>query len=296
MVESWKGDAEGMLTFTGLFSAAVAALLAVSVQDIRPNPQDTSAFYLAHIYQQSSTQPNGSRPSIPLSLSDPTEPFSPPTSSVWVNGLWFLSLVISLSCALLATLLLQWARRYERVAYPRYRPQRRARIRAFYKKGVEKWRIPRAVEVLPMLLHISLFLFFGGLSVFLFGVNRTIFKTVTAWIGFCVISYACISLFPVLHKNSLYFTPLSVLFSFCLTGIRYLFFLVFFRLQSFPHIDDLVRKLHSSRHPGEVHLDDFFSRSMIKTAEEYAFKLKPDIDHGSLLWTFESLDEDADLE
>ncbi|KAN0126401.1 hypothetical protein V8E52_000041, partial [Russula decolorans] len=132
MVEGWKGDAEGMLTFTGLFSAAVAALLAVSIPDIRPNSQDTSAFYLAHIYQQSSTQQNGSQPSIPSTLSDPTLPFSPPTSSVWVNGLWFLSLVVSLSCALLATLLLQWARRYERVAYPPYRPQKRARIRAFY--------------------------------------------------------------------------------------------------------------------------------------------------------------------
>jgi hypothetical protein len=268
----------------------------VSIQDIRPNSQDTSAFYLAHIYQQSSTQPNGSRPSIPSSLSDPTKPFSPPSSSVWVNGLWFLSLVISLSCALLATLLLQWARRYERVANPRHRPQRRARIRAFYKQGVEKWRIPRAVEVLPMLLHISLFLFFAGLSVFLFGVNRTIFKTVTAWISFIVISYACLSLFPVIHKNSLYFTPLSVLFSFCLTGLRYLFFLVFFRLRSFPRMANLIHKLHSSRDPEDVHLDDFFSRSMIKTAEEYAFKLKPDIDHKSLLWTFESLDEDEDFE
>ena len=268
----------------------------MSIQDIRSNPQDISAFYLAHIYQQSSTQPNGSRPSIPSTLSDPTEPFSPPTSSVWVNGLWFLSLVISLSCALLATLLLQWARRYERIAYPRYRPHRKARIRAFYKKGVERWRIPRAVEVLPILLHISLFLFFSGLSVFLFGVHPTIFKIVTAWISFIVISYACLSLFPVIHKNSLYFTPLSVLFSFCLTGIRYLFFFVFFRLRSFSHINNLMHKLLSSRPQGEVHLDDFFSRSMVKTAEEYAFKLDPEIDHGSLSWTFESLDEDADLE
>ena len=268
----------------------------MSIQDIRPNPQNISAFYLAHIYQQSATQPNGSRPSIPSTLSDPTEPFSPPTSSVWVNGLWFLSLVISLSSALLAIQILQWARRYERVAYPRYRPHKTARIRAFYKKGVERWRIPQAVEVIPVLLHISLFLFFSGLSVFLFGVHPTIFKIVTAWISLTVFSYACLSLFPVLHKNCLYFTPLSVLFSFCLTGIRYLFFLVFFRLRSFSHIDNLIHRLLSSRLRGEVHLDDFFSRSMIKTAEEYAFKLDPEIDHRLLLWTFRSLDEDADLE
>jgi len=34
-----------------LFSAAVAGLLAVSVLDLRPNSQDTSASYLAKIYQ-----------------------------------------------------------------------------------------------------------------------------------------------------------------------------------------------------------------------------------------------------
>ncbi|KAI0271106.1 hypothetical protein BGY98DRAFT_1067542, partial [Russula aff. rugulosa BPL654] len=42
MVESWKGDADGMLVFTGLFSAVTATLLSVSVSDIRPNSQNTS--------------------------------------------------------------------------------------------------------------------------------------------------------------------------------------------------------------------------------------------------------------
>ncbi|KAH9976505.1 hypothetical protein BJV77DRAFT_911265, partial [Russula vinacea] len=112
MVESWKGDAEGMLVFTGLFSAAVAALLALSVPNIQRGSQDISAFYLAQIYQELSTQPNGSKPAIPSSLSDPNQTYTPPTSGVWVNGLWFMSLVISLTCALLATLVQQWARRY----------------------------------------------------------------------------------------------------------------------------------------------------------------------------------------
>ncbi|KAF8258408.1 hypothetical protein EI94DRAFT_1754783 [Lactarius quietus] len=49
--ENWKADAEGILVFTGLFSAAVASLISVSIQDIRQNPQDTSNFYLANIYQ-----------------------------------------------------------------------------------------------------------------------------------------------------------------------------------------------------------------------------------------------------
>ena len=62
MVEDWKADADGILIFvrlyplswrftptqwsqTGLFSAAVASLISVSIQDIQQNPQDTSNFY-----------------------------------------------------------------------------------------------------------------------------------------------------------------------------------------------------------------------------------------------------------
>ncbi|KAH9056377.1 hypothetical protein EDB87DRAFT_1687596 [Lactarius vividus] len=111
MVEGWKADADGILIFTGLFSAAVASLISVSIQDIRPNPQDTSNLYLANIYR---TLAN---PGANISTSLPTSPppFSPPGYAVWVNTLLFLSLVISISCALLATLLQQWARRYLKI-------------------------------------------------------------------------------------------------------------------------------------------------------------------------------------
>ena len=189
-------------------------------------------------------------------------------------------------------MLQQWARRYERVAYPHYSPQKRARIRAFYKHGVEKLRIFRVVQVLPVLLHTSLFLFFVGLSVFLFGVYRTIFKILTVWIGTCVILYACLTAFPLIRKDSPYSTPLSGSLSFSLTGIRHLFF----RLQRLPLIYNLIRVLLRSRDPKVDHLDDFVSHSMSKRAEQYALKLDPGIDYRSLLWTFQSLDEDADLE
>jgi hypothetical protein len=252
----------------------VAALLILSVPGIRQDPQHISAFYLARIDQQLSTQPNGPQASIPSSLSDPIKPFTPPTLGVWVNGLWFLSLVISLTCALLATMPQQWARRYLRVAHPRYSPHMRARIRAFYKLGVEKLHIPWAVEALRALLHISFFLFFAGLSVFLFGVHPTIFKVVTAWIGLCVILYACLTFLPIIRKDCPYFTPLSAPFSSYITGIRNIF-----------------SRLHPSQRFPLVPRDP---RS--KIAEEFAFRLGPDIDYHLLLSTFQSLYEDTDLE
>ena len=204
-----------------------------------------------------------------------------------------MSLVISLTCALLATMVQQWARRYQRVAHPRCSPHKKARIRAFYKRGVEELHIPWMIELLPVLLHISLFLFFGGLSVFLFNVHLTIFKVVTTWIGLCVIMYACLTFLPIIRKDSPYSAPLSASVSFCLTGIRYLVFKI---LQKYPHIESAICTPLRRNDQGQVHLEDFFSHSMSKTAEQYAHKLLPNIDYDSLFWTLELLDEDTDLE
>ena len=255
----------------------------MTVPDIRPNPQDTATFYLALIQQQLASQSNGTHDPIPDSLTNnPAQSFSAPPWAVWVNGLWFLSLVISLTCALMATLLQQWARRYMEVAYPRYSPRKRARIRAFYSEGVEDLHVPWTVEALPALLHISLFLFFAGLAVFLFNVHITIFSVVTAWIGICVFSYGYITFLPIRRKNSPYTGPLSALCSFGITGARHVFFVLFEK--SRRNFSSAIRTVH------------FFSHSMRETAEVHALKLQRDIDFRALWWTFESIDEDGELQ
>jgi hypothetical protein len=125
----------------------------VTVLDLRPNSQDTSAFYLGNIYEVLA-DPNVTRASIPSPVAKPPL-FSPPRHAVWVNSLWFLSLVMSLSCALWATSLHQWARRYIRLTQPaRCSPEKRARMRAYFANGVDKMHIPWAVEGLPTLLHL----------------------------------------------------------------------------------------------------------------------------------------------
>ncbi|KAI0246405.1 hypothetical protein BJV78DRAFT_1090826, partial [Lactifluus subvellereus] len=137
-------------------------------------------------------------------------PFSPPRYSIWVNSLWFLSLAISLTCALLATLLQQWARQYVRITQPpHYSPHKRARTRAFFADGVDKLHLPWAVETLPTLLHISLSLFFAGLLIFLFNIDHTVFSVVVWWVGFSAGVYVCITFMPIFRHDSPYYTPLS---------------------------------------------------------------------------------------
>ncbi|KAH9989381.1 hypothetical protein BJV74DRAFT_773121, partial [Russula compacta] len=207
MVEQWQQDAKGIIIFNGLFSAVVAALVAVSVQDLRPNSQDTSAFYLEKMYQLQA-DPNVSRSS---TVAQPPA-FSPPTYAIWVNSLWFLSLVISLSCAMLATSLQQWARRYLRctqLALARCTPPKQARMRTFFANGVEKFRVRWVVEALPALVHLSLFIFFAGLVIYLFNINHTVFSAAACWIGLLSTVYLCITLMPCFLHDSPYYSPLS---------------------------------------------------------------------------------------
>jgi Family of unknown function (DUF6535) len=51
-------------------------------------------------------------------------------------------------------------------------------MRAFFAGGVDNMHIPWAVEGLPMLLHLSVFLFFGGLVVFLSNIDHAVFSSV----------------------------------------------------------------------------------------------------------------------
>jgi hypothetical protein len=273
---------------TGLFSAAVASLISVSIQDIRPSSQDTSNFYLENIFQ-AIADPN--RPNISLPLSPPT--FSPPNYAIWVNSLWFMSLVISLTCALLATLLQQWARRYLKVTQTRYNPHKRARIRAFFFEGVGKFLLPCAVEALPALLHISLFLFFSGLVVFLYNIDLTVFKLVLSWVGICTAIYGCITFVSIFYPNSPYYTPLTSLVWYTLIGVSFITFRIlrWFTQSVYSHLDAYLRFRSL-----EVNYRNVFLQGMQKRAETTAMKLPPDIDTRSFMWTFDCLDEDHELE
>jgi hypothetical protein len=82
-------------------------------------------------------------------------------------------------------------------------------MRAFFDDGVEKMHISWAVEALPTLLHLSLFIFFGGMAIFLFNVDREVFSYVVWWIGPFSVVYGMITLLPLIRQDSPYISPLS---------------------------------------------------------------------------------------
>ncbi|KAF8463410.1 hypothetical protein DFH94DRAFT_674503, partial [Russula ochroleuca] len=168
--ERWSGERDAILIFTGLFSAALAVLISVSIQGLQQGSQDISAFYLGnifHILANSTT----SQPIVYPTRSDPPK-FSPTKSAVLVNSLWFLSLLMSFTGALLAVFIQQWAQPYLQATKGRHSPRERARIRIFHAEGLKKLHLHWVTRAVPILIQVSLFLFFSGLPIFLFDVNR----------------------------------------------------------------------------------------------------------------------------
>ncbi|KAJ7617315.1 hypothetical protein FB45DRAFT_756846 [Roridomyces roridus] len=201
LVESWRADMEGMLIFSGLLSASLTAFLIESYKNLQP---DTGELTVAAIQQL-----------VAISLGDtaaasqPPSKFAPTTPAIVCNALWFVSLSLSLICALLATLVEQWAREFLHKTDMRPSPARRARIFSFLYFGLKSFHMPTVVDTIPSLIHGSLLLFFAGLVAFLLPINHLIMYLMAAALTILLISYCVLTILPVLYLDCPYRTPLS---------------------------------------------------------------------------------------
>ncbi|KAG6852589.1 hypothetical protein C0991_010772 [Blastosporella zonata] len=86
---------------------------------------------------------------------------------------------------------------------------RRASIRTFLFRGIEKWKMDEFVEFIPILLHLSLLFFFVGLCIFLSTISRAVSSVIIIIMSFCVSFYLFATLAPVLDPSAPYQTPIS---------------------------------------------------------------------------------------
>ena len=190
---------------------------------------------------------------------------------------------------MLATFIQRWARRYIRITQSsRYSPHKRARLRAFFFSGVERWHVSWAVEALPTLLHLSLFLFFVGLVIYLSSTNHIVFGFVVWWVVLSMMVYLCITLLPFFRPNSPYYAPLSSILWFlyvCLScAVSKGFSSPVFKRFGFGTKQDFC---------GSKNYRKRFSEDIRKTAEETSLDHKREIDLQVLESTFDSLGEDG---
>ncbi|KAH9956549.1 hypothetical protein BC827DRAFT_1231402 [Russula dissimulans] len=274
LAERWQKDADNILVFTGLFSAVVTALLVVTIPDVRSNPQDITNFYLQQISNASA------KPSPPSPGNQPP-PFSAPTLSVVVNLLSFLSLFISLSCAVLATVVQQWARRYVRYTQPSQRsPKIRARTRAMFSYSVDRLFIGCISSLLPCYLNLAIFFFMIGLLVFIYNINHVMFIFMILLFVWSIGVYGFFTFLPLFQRGSLLYTPISTLLISLATVFVCLFHTLF---------------LHRFKFSGW----GIFDRAVEGVDEdvvEFAKKYSRDIDIRVLGWSLRALTDDDEVE
>ena len=196
----------------GLFSIILTAFVVPKIQDLKVNAADQSAYYqnqtvqmLDRISQQLASA--GDQISTTSNPPLPYPTFHPSASDRRVNIFWIISLVCSLSAALLATLVQQWVRAYMRVFQQSSNPLKTARIRQLLFEGAK--RLPTVAEFVPGLIHISLILFFWGYGDLIFQIDKTVFITTMVPILICVCLYVYCVIESIRNPQSPYRTPFS---------------------------------------------------------------------------------------
>jgi len=152
--------------------------------------------------------------------------------------------------------------------------------------------LPFAVETLPTLLHISLFLFFSGLLIYLFNIDLTVFMALVCCVGLFTVVYSCITFMPLFRHDSPYYTPLSSSVWLFYAVISYAIHQFIETIAFFTPFVNATRKYF-----GDIEARDRrLIRGMDKTIEEIASRPPPETDSRILKWTIDALDDDNELE
>jgi len=123
---------------------------------------------------------------------------------------------------MLATSLQQWARRYSEVSHHAGRGlKERAQIHSFLASGITKFRVNPMVQALPAMVHLSLFIFFAGLLVYLFNINHAVFSAVACCVALLSAIYGFITFMSFIWLDSPYYSPLTQPAWFLCTRVSY---------------------------------------------------------------------------
>ncbi|PBK65521.1 hypothetical protein ARMSODRAFT_1087411 [Armillaria solidipes] len=205
MVEESRDNIDVLLVFAGLFSAVVTIFVVQTSQDLSPDYAQISASLLYELVSNQREIVN--RSSIIPSSYDPSAKFIPSATSVWVNGLWFTSLVLSLTAALVAVFVKQWL--HYHVSIPSGTPRERSLIRHFRYMGFQKWHVPVIIGLLPLFMHASLALFLLGLVVFLIPLQAALAWFIGAIAATVYVAYSSAIFLSILFPQCPYHTPIS---------------------------------------------------------------------------------------
>jgi len=183
-----------------LFASFLSTFLIELLGRLEPDPMVTIQDIL--IYQTQMMHNSSLGPYVPVD-------FSPPEYIVVVNALFYASLGIMLLAAFISMLIKSWVREFDRGLRAMSIPEQRAKTHEFRYLGMEHWKLPEMVAILPLLIQISLLLFSIGLILFLFYISKPSFSIITVIFGVGILYYAVTTSISVFVTSSPFRSPLS---------------------------------------------------------------------------------------
>jgi hypothetical protein len=165
----------------------VTAFTVETYQHLQADPVEENTRILMHLSRQMADASIG-----PVEA----QAFHAENRSIRVNVLWFISLVLSLSAALIALMGKQWIREYQRETA--LSPLESIRLRELRHEGFVQWGVIGMLESLPVFLQIAVILFFVGVMDLLWGIDSTVASLVSLIIGIVILFMLLALLAPVI--------------------------------------------------------------------------------------------------
>ncbi|KAG6898008.1 hypothetical protein C0992_007497 [Termitomyces sp. T32_za158] len=205
MIQGFRNIIDGLLIFAALFSAVVATFVVQTFQALQPNNAQIIASLLLENNQLLRAAGNGTKiNAVPTAELGPGSRTSTLTD-VWVNVLFFTSLTLSLSNALLTVLAKQWLQAYTTMVPGGAKT--RALIRHFRFQGLMKWKLGDIIESLPLILHSSVAIFLIGLALHVSQSSSPICGVVSGITALTFLFYNWTSMLPAFDITCPYRVP-----------------------------------------------------------------------------------------
>ncbi|KAG6901207.1 hypothetical protein C0995_015400 [Termitomyces sp. Mi166 len=225
MIQGFRNIIDGLLVFAALFSAVVTTFVAQTSQALQPDNAQIMVSLLVENNQLLRVAGNRTSisavPGASLGLGSRTYT----SIDIWVNGLFFTSLALSLSTALLTVLAKQWIQAYTAIVPGGAKT--RALTRHFRFQGLMKWKLGDVIESLPLILHGSVAIFLVGLALYVWQLSSPICGVVSAITALTFLFYFGTSMIPAFDIGCPYRIPfmfsLAQSLSFVFPATKYTF-------------------------------------------------------------------------
>ncbi|KAG6835477.1 hypothetical protein H0H93_001099 [Arthromyces matolae] len=194
IISSFQTILDSLLVFASLFSAVVTTFVAQTSQVLQPDNAQITVSLLVEVNQLLRAAGNSTKiDSIsPSSLNPDSLTYT--STDLWINGLFFTSLTLSVATALLSVLAKQWIQAYVQIVPGTAKTQ--SMIRQFRFDGLQKWKLGSIIEGLPLILHSSVAIFLIGLSLYVSQLSRPICAILSSITALTFIFYLATSMIP----------------------------------------------------------------------------------------------------